>query len=179
MTDNQLIQLFRPLIESALTQSGYTTTVVIQGPQPTQEGIPDVPTVFFKLLRDKPYGFSINKETTAQNGDRIQTTAQWYETTFTMWARVTQIPSDVNIPTASDLAKFVATFLNSQWAITTFAASDVGILRIPAPVGNVIITNDRNQQEAFPGFEFTLTHQLTITRVIPVVQSIQSGIFPV
>jgi len=178
MTDNELIELFVPIIQAGLTANGFTTSVVVASPQPLQQGIPDVPTVFFKKTGDHPYGWVGNTEEQDEFGNQLQITTQSCETSFRIECRVQQNPSDLTIPTASDLANFVALLMNAQGTLETLAASDVGILRITG-LSNQYYTDDRNQQEAFPGFDFTLTHVNTIATIVPVIQSIKPGIYPV
>lgn len=178
MTDQELIELFVPIIEAGLTANGFTTAVVVATNQPTQEGIPSVPTVYYTKLHDKPYGFVSDEEYTDEDDNRISSSSQACETTFQIDARVTQDPSDLTIPTASDLVNFVALLMNTAITIGTLAASGIGILRV-SEIGNQYFTDDRDNQEAFPSFDFTLTHTRTIATVVPVVLSVQPGIYPI
>src|ERR1700759_1268444 len=71
MTDSELIQLFLPIIEAGLTLDGFTDVEVVQNDQPTQQGINNIPTVYFSKVSSKLYGFrqsSDNSLTTNQTG---------------------------------------------------------------------------------------------------------------
>jgi hypothetical protein len=57
MLDNQLIQVFLPVINAQLTAYGYSGVTVIAANQPTQQGIPTGPTVYFYKLNDHRLGF--------------------------------------------------------------------------------------------------------------------------
>ncbi len=178
MTDNELIQLFVPIIEAGLTANGYTGVTVFQTDQPTQQGIPDGPTVFFTHLHDHPYGFVSNEQYVDDMNRKISRSSQPWETTFQVDVRYAQDPADITLPTASDVCGFVALLLNAQPAIETLSAAKVGILRV-SEVRNPYFTDDRDQQEAFPSFDFTLTHCKTIASEVPVIESIQPGIYPI
>ena len=47
LTDNQIIQIFLPIINNALVVDGYTGVTVKQANQPTMQGI-DTASIFLK-----------------------------------------------------------------------------------------------------------------------------------
>jgi len=57
MLDNQLIQVFLPAINAGLVAYGYSGVNVVASNQPTQQGIPTGPTVYFYKLSDHRLGF--------------------------------------------------------------------------------------------------------------------------
>ena len=94
MTDNQLIQLFLPIINAGLTADGFTGVQVKQANQPTQQGINTAPTVYFYKVNGKRYGFlgrwdawNTNTSTMVHNEN------QYMESTFQISALVLQSPA--------------------------------------------------------------------------------------
>lgn len=178
MTDNELIVLFKSVIETGLTDRGYTGVTVIAAAQPTQQGIPTGPTVYFTKLYDKVYG-SIARST--QNdidpSYLIRIESQQYETAFQINTLVIQNPASLSY-TASDLANEIALILMSEDAINTFIENGVGILRV-TDVRAPVFRDDRDRYEYSPSFDFTLTHKRTRTSRIQVIKSTEIGIYPI
>lgn len=179
MLDNQLIQLFLPIISTGLIANGYENIALVAGNQPTSQGVNTGPTVYFYKLHDVRYGF---KETSDKYDEVLQqeihTELQQYETTFQVSALVIANPLVVDTYTASDLVNQVAAILQSDSAIETLNASDVGIYRI-RDSKNPYFIDDKDRAEANPLIEFTLTHKQVNISVIPVLDSIQTNIYRV
>ena len=53
MRDNELIQLFVPIIDTGLIDRGFVGVETIASYQPTQQGAPSAPTVFFYKLGEE------------------------------------------------------------------------------------------------------------------------------
>jgi hypothetical protein len=158
MTDNQLIQLFFPIITAGLTSLGYTGVTTIAANQPTQQGIPTGPSVYFYKIGDRRYGFL--ERTDVWNGltsEMIHTERQQYETTFQISTLVIQSPATPNQYTASDLANDVASIMQSDNTRNILYNSSVGILRV-TDVSNGYFVDDKDNFEASPNFDFVLTH---------------------
>lgn len=177
MMDNQLIQIFLPIIKDGLIAAGFTDVIVKQFNQPTQQGINTGPTVYFsKVPGDRRLG---NISYTSEIVDDVytQTSYQWYESTFNVQSLVKQDPNNISY-TASDLINSVAATLQSQLTTEILAAQDIGIYRINE-VPNPYFKDDRDQFESIASFNFTLTHQQIITFTPPIIDSINPGIYPV
>jgi len=166
-TDNTLIQLFLPVIQAGLVADGFTTTVVKQSNQPTQQGIPTAPMVFFTKIYNRRYGF-LGREDVWDSGTSsfIHSESQYYETAFQVSALVLQNPSDLTIPTASDLVNEVACLMQSDATRAILNAQGVGILRI-TDVTNPYFVDDRDNFEASPSFDFVLTYLNVRTSTTP------------
>src|SRR5882757_8006913 len=109
MLDNQLIQLFYPIISSGLIANGFTGVNLNQSYQPVQQGANSPPSVYFYKLFDKRYGFL--KRTNIWdpiNSQEVHTETQQYETTFQVNAWSQQDPTNINFLTASDLVNTVS-----------------------------------------------------------------------
>jgi hypothetical protein len=168
MTDNQLIQLFLPIIQAGLIADGFPNVVTKQANQPTQQGINSSPTVYFYKVASKRYGFLGRSDVWDSNtNEMIHTESQYYETTFQISALVRQFPITPNQYTASDLVNEVASIMQSDKTRDILNNSGVGILRI-TDISNPYFVDDRDQFEASPSFDFILTSQASRVSVNPV-----------
>lgn len=178
MLDNQLIQLFVPIIQQGLIAAGYTNITTKAAYQPTQQGINTNATVYFFKLYDHRYGFLKRQDVwNANTNQMIHTETQNYETTFQISALVIQDPKNISY-TASDLVNTVAQIMQSDATRQTLLNGGVGIYRI-TEVRNPYFVDDKGRFEASPSFDFTLTHQQISTTIDPVIQNIQPGIYPI
>lgn len=179
MTDNELIQLFVPIINAGLIDRGFTGIKIIQANQPTQQGVNDGPSIYFYKLMDHGYGFLGRKtEYDTVNMLGVHTEAQYYETTFQCSALAIQDPANLMSKTASDILKAASLVLQSDNTITTLNNSQVGILRI-TEIRNLYFKDDRGQFEAIPSFDFTLVHQDVFVSVSPVIDTIEVNTYKV
>jgi hypothetical protein len=163
MLDNQLLQLFLPIIKQGLidrsaTYPALANVKVKKSYQPTQTGTPSGPTVFVHKLFDFADGFTKRSDQYVAIDDKqIHTELQRYETHYQVDALVTQDPRDLNSLTASDVVNFVRQILQSSATIETLVQNEVGIYRI-GEIRNPYFSDDRDQFEASPSFDFVLTH---------------------
>ena len=177
MRDNLLIQLFLPIIVSGLAADGFTGVIVQQMDQPTQQGIPTNPTVYFQKIYNHRYGWGMTYakwDTESETEKNYE--PQWHETTFQVSTLVIQNPLTPNQYTAADLSNAVATIMQSEATRVTLMAQNVGILRI-SELTNPYFQDDKDQFEAGPTFDFILTHLQTRVSTIPVVSSFIPGIY--
>jgi|SRR5208337_1330318 len=179
MFDNDLARLFIPLITSGLAANGFGTIPVIQNFQPTQEGTPTTPTVYYAKIFDHRFGFlkRISKWIPLSSIEQ-HVESQRYETRFQIMATVIQSVNTTNTFTASDLVNGVAAILQSDSTVMALNTAGVGILRI-TEVSNPYAKDDRDEYEGFPSFDFTLTHKQTIISTVPVLQSVTADIYRV
>lgn len=169
MTDNELIRLFLPIIQNGLISAGYVDVVVKQFNQPTQQGINTTPTVYFQKIGDHLYGSPRRSDIWNKILEQIDhVESQIYETTFQIQALVLQNPANPSY-TASDLVSFVSHLLQSDRTLEILNAATVGIYRI-TDIRNPYFVDDRDQFEASPSFDFTLTHRRTYISTTPVAQ---------
>lgn len=156
-TDNQIIQIFLPIIQAGLITDGFTGVTVKQSNQPTQQGIPTTPTVYFFKVSNKRYGFlGRHDEWVVNRMDHHE--SQYMEITFQIMALVLQYPITPNQYTASDLVNEVASIMQSDNTRDILNQSGIGILRV-TDISNPYFVDDRDQFEASPSFDFTLTYQ--------------------
>jgi hypothetical protein len=164
MKDNDLIALFSSQLEAALAMAGWSYTV-IQSQQPTQQGMPSAPFVFFEKLFDHEYGWPMSSGYTLNSvappgmalPDFQQAEKQWVESTFQVSAMVIQDPVDLSIPTPSDVCHYLKQYLNARQTIYAFSRAGAPILRI-TDIRNPKFTDDRMLIEANPNFDVVLQH---------------------
>jgi hypothetical protein len=170
MLDNQLIQVFLPIITTGLTNAGFTGVTVKQANQPTQQGINlTAPAIYFYKIGDHRYGHVYREDVWDPiSSSMVYTETQQYETTFQISALVLQDPTNINAYTASDLVNTVAQIMQSASTIQTLVSNAIGLLRV-MDVRNPYFVDDRDQFEASPSFDFILTHEQTSTIVDPVI----------
>ena len=170
MNDNQLIQLFLPIINAGLIADGFVDVVTKQSNQPTQQGANTGPTVYFFKVGTKRYGFLGRGDIWDPNLSKmVHTESQYYETTFQVSALVRQFPITPNQYTAADLVDEVASIMQSDKTRDILNESGVGILRVQE-IRNPYFVDDRDQFEASPSFDFVLTYQNFRGSNSPVVQ---------
>jgi len=177
-TDNMLIQLFLPIIQAGLIADGFNNVVTQQANQPTQQGIPTDPTVYFYKVSNKRYGFLGRFDQWDSNtSTMIHNERQYYETTFRIQALVLQSAKSPTY-TASDLANEVACIMQSDSTLKILNAAGVGILRV-TDISNPYFTDDKDNFEALPSFEFTSLYLNDRVTTSPIFDDFQYGIFPV
>jgi hypothetical protein len=176
MTDNQLLALLATQLNAAVALAGWMYTPpgstvalpypVLQKEQPTQEGIPYSPAVYFEKLFDIPFGFAgVANSFDSETSVMTQTETQNYETTIQISALVIQQPSDLSIPTASDVVNYLKRYMTSRAQLAAWTSQGVNILR-PLRVENPYFEDDRHRNEAMPSFDLVFTHQNAIAQPI-------------
>ncbi len=166
MTDLQLIEVLASALEAASANAGWNYGVV-QKDEPTTQGTPTAPTIFFEKLFDVPYGWAMT--TDVPNVEAMtfaETDTQLYETHFQVSALVIQDPNNLALPTASDVCNYMKQYLAARSIVATFFAQGVGVLKV-SEVRNPYFTDDRNMYEANPSFDIVFTHSRSITITIP------------
>ncbi len=179
MRDNELIRVFLPIIQNGLISYGYTNVTVKQSNQPTQQGINTNPTVYFFKIGDHRYGYLTRiDEPNPPEIEMIHTEIQLYETTFQLSSLVLQNPKTPYSFTASDLVNDVAAILQSEKTVEELKSKDVAILRIQN-ISNPYFLDDRDNFEASPFFEFTLTHRQVKISTIPKISSVEYDVYSI
>jgi hypothetical protein len=179
MTDNELISLLAGQMDAAVAAGGWPY-LTIQKYQPTQQGLPSQPAVFFEKLFDHPYGSPGNH--LSLNVDNLgfsETSTQVYESLFQISTLVIQDPGNLTIPTASDVANYIKMYLAAPSVRAIFMAQNVGVLRV-THVRNPYFEDDRHRFEAHPSFDINLTYLKDITFQVPGTNIVEElGIYPV
>ncbi len=178
ITENSLVQAFLPIINAGLIANSFLGVVVQSAYQPTQQGIPTAPTVYFHKTHTKRYGFLGRLDVWDGFGSRFDhSETQVYETGFRIQAAVLQYPV-LPTYTASDLAEEVSSIMQSDATRYALNAQDIGILRI-TDIQNPAFENDADNYQFLPAFDFILTYSNTRVTETPKLDTIQSGIYRV
>jgi hypothetical protein len=178
MLDNALISLLASQLEAASAAGGWNYAVS-QKDQPSQEGTSTLPMIYFEKIDDNEYGFpmvAFSYQSAPNNFSEVET--QLEETMFQISARVPQDPTNLTLPTASDVVKFLKRYIQSRASISTFWASKVSMLRVTS-VRNPYAVNDRERFEATPNFDIVLQHTNTNSAVVPAVSKIVGAVSPI
>jgi hypothetical protein len=156
-TDNQIIQIFLPILKAGLTSYGFENVPVVQANQPTMEGINTEPTVYFYKVANVFHGFPGWQDN--WDGESMKhLDEQQILATFKIFALVLQFPSTPNQYTASDLVNAAASVFQSQNTVAQLKKSGIGILKI-SNIDNPYFADDRDQYEATPSFDFILSYK--------------------
>lgn len=166
MTDNQIIQFMAEQLDAASAASGWFYPV-LQKNNPTLEGIPTFPAIFFEKLFDHHYGWPIEQWTynSPPQDNFSQGEMQLIETTFQISTLVIQDPENLAMPTASDVANYIKLWLSHWVTLDVFRSQNVGVLRI-SQIRNPYFEDDRHRFEAHPNFDLVLTHYNTLTMTV-------------
>ena len=156
-SDNQIIQIFLPIIQDGLVADGFLNVIVKQANQPTQQGVPNTPTVYFFKVSNKRFGY-LGRYDKWVTDHMEHHEVQYMEITFQVSSLVLQYPITPNQYTASDLVNEVASIMQSDNTREILNNNGIGILRV-TDISNPYFVDDRDQFEASPFFEFTLTYK--------------------
>lgn len=176
--DNQIIQIFLPIIQQGLITDGFLDVTVKQSNQPTQQGIPTTPIVYFFKVYNKRYGFLGRYDKYINSPMMQHHEVQYMEITFQLSSLVLQYPITPNQYTASDLINEVASIMQSDNTRSILNNSGIGILRV-MEISNPYFVDDRDQFEASPSFNFTLTYKDDRVSMMPPITNYDYNILPI
>lgn len=176
MLENALFTLIRSVILTGLTANGQSNVLVEQSYQPTQEGVEITPTVYLNKLPDHRYGSPLKSDIyDSVNSVFIHTETEAYESMFQTTVLATQDPNDIVSYTAIDIANLVTAILQSDAALKTLNAAGVKIYRV-TDIRKPQFVDDRDQFEASPNFDFTVTHEQAIISQTPIINTLEFNI---
>ncbi len=179
MLDNELIELFLPIVQNGLIAQGYTNVAVVSSAQPVQQGINSTPTAFFQKLSTKRYGFP-RAEYVWDSLNNVENYVMKYflETEFKFMALSRADPSDIAAPTASDILDAIATTLQTDTTVFYLKSQGVGILRITQESAPYF-SDDMDRFEQAPYLSFVLTHVNYVQSAVPAASTVTPGIYRV
>lgn len=179
LTDNAIIQIFLPVINAGLIADGFTGVKVKQANQPTMQGINTDPTAYFFKVASKRYGFlGRNDAWDSLTSQMKHTENQFIEATWQIQCLYLQDPATPNQYTASDLAFEISSIMQSDNTRTILNNSDVGILRV-TDISNQYFTDDRDNFEAIPSFDFTLVYGNSRVTIDPSYDTYKIKTYPI
>ncbi len=169
MIDNLIIAKLIALIKAGATNAGIPDIIIKQSFQPTKQGVNSAPTAYMFKVGDRRVGSPYRTDIWDAGLEKmVHTEMQQYESTFQIAALVTQDPSTPAAMTASDVLNRISYILQSSASIQSLEDYDLGILRI-TDVRNPYFENDKEQYQASPSFDLTITHKQSIITQTPII----------
>lgn len=168
-TDNDIIQIFLPIINNALVERGFENVIVQQAYQPKQQGIPTQNTVYFFKVSGRNYGYPgrFNRWDSVE-AESVHTESQYQESTWQVMALVMSDVEDVDSYGAADLLLEVSSIMQSDTTLSILNDNGIGVLKINNII-NPFFVDDRDNFEASPSFDFVLTYENSRDSVTPIV----------
>lgn len=171
MNDKALRILIVEKLTAGLARAGITLPVIAAN-QPTTQGRENDGIYFFQIS-DDPAGWQGRSYSVAE--PLLMTDTQVFETQFQVEALVADDPDSTTQLGSIDVLHVVRMVIGSMPFITDMKLNGVGIQR-PSMIRTPFYTNDRDQYEMAPSFDFTLTHKKNIIQSIQSIESIDIDI---
>lgn len=177
-TDNTLIEVIIDELDALLKKYGIQAEVA-QKNQPEQQGVvgytesapPGAPVVYVEKLFDEQYGHPITKWKHDEFPLKEYHTQICFST-FQFSTLVRQSSTDIDRPTASDLAIAVCNLFKTRACVMRLVERNIGIHRVTT-VRNPYFEDDQDRYEASPNFDMVFTY---LRKLIPVeVPNLQMG----
>lgn len=159
MTDKQLRILLVTHLTAGLLRQGITLPVIAAN-QPTTQGREDQGIYFFPIS-DAASGWQHRAYGEPVGGVMQATETQTVETAFQVAALVVDDPESLTSLTALDVLHVARMVIASLPFVESLQSQDVGVQR-PTNVRTPYFTNDRDQFEMSPSFDFTVSHKRSI-----------------
>jgi hypothetical protein len=150
-----------------------------QAQQPTTQGTPTATTYFGQIITERRYGFEQFGQIWNSENEQFDTfQSQQIETVIQFGVSGPQDPSNLTQNTLPDLVRALASAIQSERSRASLRAAGVGLLRV-RDVRIVYALDDKNQHEASPSVDVTLTHRDTYIDTLPAVTAREVVIFRV
>jgi predicted TIM-barrel fold metal-dependent hydrolase len=187
-TDNTLFALIADTLDAASALAGWNY-VTVQRDQPSPQGAVTVGTVYLERQFDDRYGWpAVSSQYNPPNpnappnpqGTYTKTELQWIEARFQVSAMVIQNPANLTIPTALDVVRQAAQYINARSIVKTLKRTNgVSILKV-GQVRNPWDKDDRDIYEATPSFDLVVQYQAELDFTVPATNIVkETGIYPV
>ncbi len=178
MKDRELIAAVISAATPVLTARSITAPIK-QAQQPTAQGTPTATTYFGQVIAERRYGFEQFAEVWNPLTEQFDTfQSQQIETVIQFGVSGPQDPANLTQQTLPDLVRALASAIQSERCRQELRAAGVGLQRV-RDVRIVYAVDDRNQHEASPSVDVTLTHRDTYIDTLPAVTAREVVIFRV
>lgn len=174
MTNNEIIAVIIATLRTGMSDvSGLT---VQQSYQPTDQGVPEGPTLFLHIINDVPYGFPAEKSTYNEaDGDFDTVESDVSVISFQVSAQYPDDVGNVSALTAVDLCNKARRLMQVRSTLASLRSSGLKITRI-SQVRITHIENDKGYFEEMPSFDFDLFYDTVVaTRKTPRITAIDKG----
>ena len=181
MLDNQIKALMFSTLQAAnAVATGWAPSSVgiVEQQQPTIQGIPTTPTIFYQRLYDSDYGYpQVTDVYDSTHNVFVETTTQVVETHFQISAQCIQDPTNLNLPTPMDMVQWVKMYLSQPSVIASLAAQSIYQLR-PRDIPINYFEDDRNNIESIPCIEIVWRHTRAISVNVPIAAHVVPAATP-
>lgn len=179
-TDNTLFALIADALDAASALAGWGYLTVARD-QPSPQGAVTAGTIYLERQFDDRYGWPAVKSqynapvSPAPQGTYTKTELQWIEARFQVSAMVIQNPADLTLPTALDVVRYCAQYLNMRPIVKQLTrTNNVSVLKV-GNVRNPWDKDDRDIFEATPSFDLVVQYQAPIATTVPATKIVQGG----
>ena len=153
-----------------------------QAYQPREQGAPEGAAILLQNIKTRRYGFLYRKDEwdLAAKVERHTETQQMQVTLQcnALSPPVNPAPAPLPAYTAGDLVNYAAAILQSDAGCQQLRAGGVGIERV-TDIRQPYFTDDRQQFEASPSFDFTLDFEWSMVTETPIITATEFKIFRV
>lgn len=178
MRDRELIAAVIAAASPVLTARALPSAIK-QAQQPTAQGTPIATTYFGQVITERRYGFEQFAEVWNPLTEQFDTfQSQQIETVVQFGVSGPQNPALLTENSLPDLVRALASAIQSERCRTALRAAGVGLQRV-RDIRIVYAIDDRNQHEASPSVDVTLTHRDTYIDTLPAVTAREVVIFRV
>lgn len=175
MTEASLAILLKSILDSGMAARGMVVSV-LRDEQPRQQGVPSTAALFFHHIGTMNVGWPRKDDVwNAGNGNFDHTETQRRESRYQIAALAPQTPSDPTLPTPADFCNAAAAVLQSDVAITTLAASGIGVQHV-TDIRSTYFVDDKGQNEENPSFDVVLSHQDVFVTATPKITNFAATI---
>lgn len=155
-----------------LVAIGYPHAVrVLQMQQPTQQGQPPGMILYFQRRPARRVGFPQRKDTWLPIEEVFEhKESTQFEVTYQFNAFTDPVDPAVEppLPTPADLLDLASFAVQSDRGLRVLREAGLGVLRV-TELRHGYVLDDRDQNEAEPSFDVTLTYRNEVTDRVPVV----------
>ena len=185
-TDNTLFALIADTLDAGSAMAGWNYLTVARD-QPSPQGAVTAGVIYLERQFDDRYGWPEQKSqynppnpNTPPNpqGTYTKTSVQWIEGRFQVSSMVIQNPSELSLPTALDVVRYLAMYLNAPPIVRSLKKRGVSVLKI-GTVRNPWDKDDRDIFESTPSFDIVVQYQSEIDFTVPATNIVKGTASPV
>lgn len=173
MRDNELMVLIRTTLLELLSEQGMQGVTVATSYQADNQGRVTTPTLYYFKVMDNRAGWQ--GRTNSYDPDTGKVTVeqrQWIRSTFQIQGLASFDKNDLYQDTAEDLTRMAAMLVQSESFRLALRAKGVGMERV-TEIRSPQFVNDRDQFQASPSFDFTVSRQDRIIQQSPVLEAVE------
>jgi hypothetical protein len=167
MNELQLAALIVQALMTGLAARGVTGVTIKQRYQPTAQGTPSNPTIYFQKISSWRYGYPRTSDL-ANQSPGVNAHVETFNMIVTYQINATCVvdPTNVNALTAGDYVELAVDILQSYATRIFLKNSNVGLFRIVK--GRITyFGDDKDRFEADPSYDCSFSYQRVITSTVP------------